>query len=496
MRTIAILAVWLVTGLVACKRDNDMSPVLTPGPDQLVYGINANNELIKFNAKTPAMTINKAAVTGLGSGEKLISIDFRPATGELYALSNASRLYIVNQETMIARVVGSTAFTPAISGTIISIDFNPTVDRIRLVSDNGQNLRLHPETGMVAATDGMINGTGTPKVTGIAYTNSKAGAASTVLYDIDGTTGKLYKQDPPNNGTLAEVGALGITFTSNAAFDIMGESTALLAAGNGFYTIDLMTGKAAKIGMTAELLIDLAVPVAAVAYATDTLNNFYIFNPADPAAGMVTKTIIGLQVGETIAGIDFRPLNGQLYALGSTSRLYTINLSSGAATQVGSGIFSTLLSGTDFGFDFNPTVDRIRVVSNTGQNLRLNPNDGTVAAVDGMLNPGVPAISAAAYTNNFAGTSSTILLVIDPVTDKLYRQDPPNNGTLVETGSLGIDINAANGFDISSRGNTALLLAGTSAGNRIYSINLSTGQAGSPVVFPTAVKGFSLGTGF
>jgi hypothetical protein len=32
-------------------------------------------------------------------------------------------------------------------------------------------------------------------------------------------------------------------------------------------------------------------------------------------------------------------------------------------------------------------VDRIRVVSNTGQNLRLNPDLGTVAAIDGNLNP-------------------------------------------------------------------------------------------------------------
>jgi hypothetical protein len=40
-----------------------------------------------------------------------------------------------------------------------SLDFNPTVDRIRLVTASGQNLRLHPELGTVVATDGSINGT-------------------------------------------------------------------------------------------------------------------------------------------------------------------------------------------------------------------------------------------------------------------------------------------------------------------------------------------------
>jgi hypothetical protein len=114
-------------------------------------------------------------------------------------------------------MVSSTAFTPAVAGTIASIDFNPTVDRIRLVSNSGQNLRIHPETGATAASDTSTSSTG---ITGVAYTNSKAGASSTVLYDIDPAAGKLFKQDPPNNGTLVEVGSLGATFAGQAAFDI------------------------------------------------------------------------------------------------------------------------------------------------------------------------------------------------------------------------------------------------------------------------------------
>ena len=90
--------------------------------------------------------------------------------------------------------------------------------------------------------------------------------------------------------------------------------------------------------------------------------------------------ISGLQQNESILGIDFRPLNGQLYGLGSTSRLYTINTSSGVATAVG-GQFSTLLSGFSFGFDFNPMADAIRVVSETNQNLVINPNTGPIQTV-------------------------------------------------------------------------------------------------------------------
>ena len=52
---------------------------------------------------------------------------------------------------------GAPAFTPALSGTAFGFDFNPTVDRIRVVSDTGQNLRLNPDTGAVAAVDGALN---------------------------------------------------------------------------------------------------------------------------------------------------------------------------------------------------------------------------------------------------------------------------------------------------------------------------------------------------
>jgi hypothetical protein len=101
------------------------------GPDLMAYGLTANNELVAFNANNPKMFTSKTAVTGVVSGEKLMSIDFRPATGELYALSNASKLYIINTSNASARAVSTTAFSPAVSGTIASIDFNPTVDRIR-----------------------------------------------------------------------------------------------------------------------------------------------------------------------------------------------------------------------------------------------------------------------------------------------------------------------------------------------------------------------------
>lgn len=484
-----------MTTFFSCNDSDDQMMIPEPnvtGPDLMAYGLTGMNELVSFNANNPKIFAAKTTVTGIPAGEKLMSIDFRPATGELYALSNASKLYIINTSSASARTVSSTAFTPAVSGSIVSIDFNPTVDRIRLVSNSGQNLRLHPETGAVAATDTNTSGTG---ITGVAYTNSKAGASSTVLYDIDPAAGKLFKQDPPNNGTLVEVGNLGATFSGQAAFDIKYDNTtALLALSDKLHILDLNNGKTTFIGSLQQPIIDLAIPTEAVAYAIDNSNNLQIFNPNSPMP--VSKTVAGLQSGENILGIDFRPLNGQLYALGSSSRIYTINLGTGAATAVGSSPFATLLAGTDFGFDFNPVVDKIRVVSNTGQNLRLDPVTGGITAVDTTINPAGAMISAAAYTNNFTGTTATTLFVIDHNTDKLYQQNPPNNGTLVETGSLGINITNTNGFDIGSVSQKAYLMASVGASTKLYTINTTSGAATPLSDYPNPVKAFAVGLGF
>jgi len=495
------LATFAMVSAMSCNNEDDMNQMpeetISVGPNQLAYGLTENNELVTFNANNPSTFSSKTTITGITTGEKLVSIDFRPATGELYALSNASKLYIINTLSATSRMVSTTALSPAISGTIASIDFNPTVDRIRLVTNTGQNLRLNPETGTVAATDGNI--ATTSSITGIAYTNSKSGATATTLYDLDMTSGKLFKQDPPNNGTLVEVGSLGITFTDQAAFDINPDNSIALIAvtkdsKNNLYTVDLTNGKTTNIGTLSQKVIDLAIPTDAVAYAVDATNMLQIFNPNKPEP--VSKAIAGLQNGEGILGIDFRPLNGQLYALGSSSRIYTINLGTGAATQVGSGTLSTPLVGTEFGFDFNPTVDRIRVVSDMGQNLRLNPIDGTVAAVDGAINPGTPMLSSAAYTDNFAGATTTSLFVIDHNTDKLYLQNPPNAGTIVERGALGINITSNNGFDIGSMSQKAYLVATVGTDTKIYNVNTTSGVATPVANYPNMIKGFSIGLGF
>lgn len=500
--------------IAACQKDNKELNGVEDFPsssfkasgktvDVTFYALADGLALDKITTANPETVLSSVAIMGLQSGEKILAIDFRPATGQLYGLGSTSRLYVINPETGVARMIGTGPFSPALSGSIAGFDFNPTVDRIRVVTTSGQNLRLNPETGAVAFTDGSINGVMDVEVAAVAYTNNMAGASTTILYDIDIKGDRLLKQTDPNMGIVTEVGPLKIKVEGEGGFDIApNDATALglfeVNKKSTLFRIDLATGETRIIAKYKNdaMYSGIAIPTLPVAYAVSTTNKLMIFNPTMP--GTVVEKTINVPMGVNIFGIDFRPKNGQLYALGSNSMIYTINASSGAATSIAT--LTTMLSGTAFGFDFNPVVDRIRIVSNTGQNLRFNPADNTVIN-DGILNFGmvsmnVPMVTAAAYSNNFAGTTTTTLFDIETTTDKLYRQVPPNSGGLVEIGSLGVNVDANNGFDIGGMSGAAWALLTSSGTTKLYMINLSTGAATASGDFNSTVNGFTVGLGF
>ncbi len=244
-------------------------------------------------------------------------------------------------------------------------------------------------------------------------------------------------------------------------------------------------------------------------WALSTNNNLYNFSSTSPGT-LSLRPITGLMPGETALAIDFRPAMpvGRLYVLGSTNRVYLIaDPNSGVATPVGGAPFATALAGLEFGFDFNPTVDRIRIVSDADQNLRAQPDLGTIAAVDSMLAFNVgdpnfgtnPRVTGAAYTNSFAGATTTVLYDIDSNLDVLATQLPPNNGKLNTVGSLGVDATDDNGFDISGATGVAYAVFGwgpTTAA--LYTINLSTGGATlvGPVGCNERLRGLSVGREF
>ena len=199
-----------------------------------VYALTANNRLLVVNADVPQEILGDVAVTGLDPGDTLVGIDVRPATGQLYALSDVAGLYTINPANGAAAKVGELAADPAdatnpftaLSGTNFGIDFNPVVDRLRVVSNTQQNLRINPDTALVttdtplAFAAGDANAAATPNVSDVAYANNVAGALTTSLFGIDDTTFLVVLQNPPNNGTLNTVAPFGVTNASHVGFDI------------------------------------------------------------------------------------------------------------------------------------------------------------------------------------------------------------------------------------------------------------------------------------
>ena len=96
----------------------------------------------------------------------------------------------------------------------------------------------------------------------------------------------------------------------------------------------------------------MARPPRAYALSGSTL---ITFNPTSPSVG-TSISITGVTAGQTLVGIDSRPLNGVLYSLGvnatiDTATLYAISVRTGVATVVGSASgFADLPTG-GYGFD-------------------------------------------------------------------------------------------------------------------------------------------------
>ena len=384
-RTIISLLVCSVVLILNACEDR-----LAPNPDLIInspiYALNDANQLMRITSGTlhePTVPM-RISGTNVEVGERIMSIDFRPATGQLYGVSNKSRLFVINPSTAEARPLTPTPFSPGLTGSIVGIDFDPTFDRIRLISNDGQDFWLNPETGLVAAKNSSGNSLMGIMISELAYTNNRAGVLTTVLYTIDPATDRLYTQTLSGKNKLTDVGALGLDIAGAAGFDITPDGHGLVAVTfNGaseLQQVNLATGRLHKVGNLPGTIIGLAIPTEPVAYAIDSTNSLLVFNPLNPLP--VMKTVTGLQEGEKINGLDFRPSTGQLYALGSSSRLYTLNTASGMASVISKVPFSNQPSEPVADFRFTPTSDRIWLTMATGQTSLLNPVDGMIDKVD------------------------------------------------------------------------------------------------------------------
>lgn len=333
--------------------------------------------LVTFDSAAPGGYTSLAGLSGLagGAGEQVAGIDFRAnpigvtdveAAKQLYLVTvvdggatDTLRVYTVDPGTATATLVG-TALTVT-GGDAYGVDFNHTVDRIRVVNGGDENLRINPNNGARAdapANDADLTPVGRGVVAAAYDRVDTDMATGTTLYGLTAselvTIGGLNSTPSPNLGVVNTVGATGAgPFAGNADFDISPSGTGF-AAGVGslgvptLYRVDLTSGALTAVGRTPTTLSGLAVvPASTVAFSAPT----YSVGEAGGAAtitvnrsGATNRTsTVSYSAGDTSGVLTFAPGETSKTfsvpvandAVDAPDRVITLRLSGDALTSVG-----------------------------------------------------------------------------------------------------------------------------------------------------------------
>ena len=274
LTAVALMSVLATTPAVAGGFEN---------PGLKVFGLTTDQGLVKFRSNRPGQLRVIGVVSGLQAPDtSLVGIDFRVQDGQLYGVGNAGG-HTIDTTTAAATLVSQ--LTVPLDGAFFGVDFNPAADRLRIVSDTGQNLRHNVNVGGVTTVDANLTYTQPPivpvpytpvttlGVTGAAYTNNDLDTTNTgtTLFDIDTALDQVVIQSPPNNGILVATGKLTVDTDAPVGFDIYTRLKKSVASGNsgfaslmvggvsGLYRVSLLTGMATRIGNFRKPVVDIAV---------------------------------------------------------------------------------------------------------------------------------------------------------------------------------------------------------------------------------------------
>jgi hypothetical protein len=334
--------------------------------EQAVGVLDGTNVLVTLSTSSPGTYTSVKPITGLQPSERVAAIDFRhlPSqtapipTSRLFALgviagaTDTVRLYTIDAGTGAATPVSALPISVT-TGAAYGMDFNPTVDRIRVVNTGDENLRINPNTGTRAdfpTNDTDLNFAGN-QVAAVAYDRVNipappAVAGNTTLYGVAVTgsqlvtVGGLNQLPSPNGGTVNNVGALGFTIQGGTAsavnLDIAFGGTAFLTAVSsatarpGLYTVNLGTGAATLVGTLPDRLGAFAtVPDTSVQLSATSL----AASESGPATVTVTRsgslahtTTVAYSTSDGTAGAgDYAPVSGTLsFAPDETTKSFTV----------------------------------------------------------------------------------------------------------------------------------------------------------------------------
>ena len=238
---------------------------------------------MSFDSSAPGAYTGSTSITGVQPNEQILTIDFRPRTGQLYGLGStlpdavgkhaSSRIYTIDPLTGAASAVAA-AFAVPLDGFAFGFSFNPVTDQIRVVSDHGQNLRVDPDSGAVVVDPALAFAPGDPSqaerppmIAAAAYTNHAASAATTTLFDYSAQGPDLVRQGSPGGSPLSPDSGQLFTVARTAVFSLKFVGFSIPpGSGSGFfcgsqfgpssfdselYTVDLTTGATRNLGTIA-----------------------------------------------------------------------------------------------------------------------------------------------------------------------------------------------------------------------------------------------------
>lgn len=252
----------------------------TKGHDLVIAGVTQDNKLICFQEDSPNRAKTLGTVSGLISDTKLVGIDYRPATGsdgdqgDLYGLGDQGGVYVINQTNAVATL--KSRLDVALAGQSFGVDFNPVVDRLRVISDTGQNLRVNVDTGATLTDTALTYPPTAASAVGAAYTNNDSDPnTATTLFDIDAALDQVALQSPANSGQLVATGKLTVDTSAIVGSDIYStvrsgttvrtKAFASLTVGgaSGLYRVDLLQGKATARGLftSGTTVTGIAIPL-------------------------------------------------------------------------------------------------------------------------------------------------------------------------------------------------------------------------------------------
>ena len=144
----AILAVLTTTPAIATTSCGNRAD-LGQGPRLTILALTQDQRLVQFRECNPNRLKEIGAVILQSPDTALVGIDFRVQDGLLYGVGNGGGIYTIDTSSAVATLVSQLSMGVVLDGAFFGVDFNPAADRLRIISDNGQNLahNVNPPPG-------------------------------------------------------------------------------------------------------------------------------------------------------------------------------------------------------------------------------------------------------------------------------------------------------------------------------------------------------------